>query len=252
MPNSALGALLQIAGLIQHQHRARVAQTLDHVAAQVVPHPVVIPHRPRQQVLHPVRVGLPGVFGHRPTVDPWQFAQQPAHHHPDPAAWLDPGEPGCDAAHQLVVLPLPSVNVYAVASGHRMVMCLHKPRSSAVAVPSPGNATPARSRTTTAVLGNGTTGLVLSAVDELATTMAEAEFDFLTTALPCLRIMPPDTTRTLFQVVAKLATAHAGAQAAAGARLAANALLSRAQEAVLWGILDAGLGHLRQPSASRT
>jgi hypothetical protein len=101
-------------------------------------------------------------------------------------------------------------------------------------------------------LGNGTTGLVLSAVDELATTMAEAEFDFLTTALPCLRIMPPDATRTLFQVVAKLATAHAGAQAAAGARLAANALFSRAQEAVLWGILDAGLGHLRQPSASRT
>jgi hypothetical protein len=27
------GALLQIAGLIQHQHRARVAQPLDHVAA---------------------------------------------------------------------------------------------------------------------------------------------------------------------------------------------------------------------------
>jgi hypothetical protein len=52
-------------------------------------------------------------------------------------------------AHQLVVLPLPSISVYAVARGHRhMFLTRHKARSSAVAVSRPGNATPARSRST--------------------------------------------------------------------------------------------------------
>ena len=40
-----LGALLQIAGLVHHQHRPRVLQVLDQVGAEVVTHPVVVPRR---------------------------------------------------------------------------------------------------------------------------------------------------------------------------------------------------------------
>jgi hypothetical protein len=63
-----LGALLPIAGLVHHQHPVRVAQVLDQVGADVVTHPVVVPHRPGQQVLHPIRGGIPGVLGQRPAV----------------------------------------------------------------------------------------------------------------------------------------------------------------------------------------
>jgi hypothetical protein len=53
------GALLEVPGLIDHQHRARVAEVLDHQGAHVVADPVVVPDRPGQQVLHAVRVAWP-------------------------------------------------------------------------------------------------------------------------------------------------------------------------------------------------
>jgi hypothetical protein len=52
-------ALLEVPGLIDHQHRARVAEVLDHQGAHVVADPVVVPDRPGQQVLHAVRVAWP-------------------------------------------------------------------------------------------------------------------------------------------------------------------------------------------------
>jgi hypothetical protein len=45
------GALLEITGLVDDQHRLRVAEGLDQVGADVVADPVVVPHRPAQQVL---------------------------------------------------------------------------------------------------------------------------------------------------------------------------------------------------------
>ena len=57
------GALLQISRLIDHQHGLWVAEVLDEVGAQVVADAVVVPHRPGQQVLHPVRAGVAGVLG---------------------------------------------------------------------------------------------------------------------------------------------------------------------------------------------
>src|SRR5690606_15808638 len=56
----AAGALLQIAGLVHHQHRPGRPEVLGDVAAQVIAYLVGVPHRPAQQVLHPVRVGVPG------------------------------------------------------------------------------------------------------------------------------------------------------------------------------------------------
>ena len=54
-----VAALLDVAGLVEHQHPVRGAQCLDHIAAQVLAHPALVPHRLVQQPLHPVRRALP-------------------------------------------------------------------------------------------------------------------------------------------------------------------------------------------------
>jgi hypothetical protein len=53
-------ALLHVPGLVDHQHRVRVAEMLHDVAAQIITHPVGVPAGPGQQMLHPVRVGIAG------------------------------------------------------------------------------------------------------------------------------------------------------------------------------------------------
>src|SRR5262245_232337 len=53
------GPLLQIAGLIDHQHCIRAPQMLYHVAADVVIDCVGVPPSTRQQVLHPIGVASP-------------------------------------------------------------------------------------------------------------------------------------------------------------------------------------------------
>jgi hypothetical protein len=60
-------ALLQIAGLVHDQHRVRFAEVIGDEPAQVRGHPVGVPDRPAQQVLHRVRAGLPDVLGDAPT-----------------------------------------------------------------------------------------------------------------------------------------------------------------------------------------
>ena len=71
------GALLEIAGLVDDQHRLGVAEVLDNVGAHVIADPVVVPHRPTKQVLHPIRAGVAGVLGDRPAVLARQIRQQP-------------------------------------------------------------------------------------------------------------------------------------------------------------------------------
>ena len=88
------GALLQIAGLVDHQHRVDVAQGGGDVVAQVVTDAVGIPARPSQQVLHSVRVGLPGMLSDRPAVLARQVSQQPQHEPADPPTGLHPRKPG--------------------------------------------------------------------------------------------------------------------------------------------------------------
>src|SRR6266700_7642974 len=57
-PNGC-GALLEIAGLVHHQHRPRIAQVVDDVVADVIAYLVVVPHRPAKQVLLPSGLGSP-------------------------------------------------------------------------------------------------------------------------------------------------------------------------------------------------
>jgi hypothetical protein len=93
-----LTALLEIAGLVDDQHRLGIAQVLDQVPTEVVADPVVVPHRPTQQVLQPIGAGVPGVLGDRPAVLARQVRQQPVHERPSPPAWLHPAEPARDPA----------------------------------------------------------------------------------------------------------------------------------------------------------
>jgi hypothetical protein len=128
--------LLEVAGLVNHQHRVRVSQVLDQQGAHVVAHGVVVPHRPAQEVLQAVGGGLAGVLGDRPAVLPWQVGQQPQHQRPRVAPGLHPRKPACDPAHHLLeqLLPPGRVNLYAVASGHRPIFgCVHNTGSSTVA-----------------------------------------------------------------------------------------------------------------------
>ena len=110
-------------------------RVLDQVVAKVITHLVVIPHRPGQRVLHPVRVGIAGVLSDRPAVLAWQLREQAAHERPGSPPKIRPSEPTCDPAQQLVeqLLPAGGVDVYAVACGHCLMFGPHNTRSSAVA-----------------------------------------------------------------------------------------------------------------------
>ena len=106
-----LAALLKVAGLVNDQHCRGVAERLDQVGTEVIAHSVVVPHRPTQQVLHPIWVGVPGVLGDRPAVLARQVGQQPVHERPGSPAWLHPAEPARDPAQQLLQTRLPAGGV---------------------------------------------------------------------------------------------------------------------------------------------
>ena len=79
-PNGS-GALLEIPGLVHHQHRLGIAQMLHKVGADVIAQRVLIPHRPTKQVLHPIRAGVADVLGDRPAVLAWQVSQPVSYTH---------------------------------------------------------------------------------------------------------------------------------------------------------------------------
>src|SRR5215208_540379 len=93
-------ALLEEPGLIHHQHRARVAEVLDHIAAQVVPDQLRIPAGRGQQSLHPVRGALPGMLGQLPAVLATHVAYQPTQIRQHPPTRLGAGEPTADPGVQ--------------------------------------------------------------------------------------------------------------------------------------------------------
>jgi hypothetical protein len=90
-----------------------------HIVAQILPHHLGVPRRPRQQVLRPVRSGITGMLGDCPTVRPRQPGQQTEQERSSPPARFDPAEPRPDQAHQLIEARRPAVGVYAVAASPR-------------------------------------------------------------------------------------------------------------------------------------
>jgi hypothetical protein len=57
------GALLDIPGFINHQHRVRITQVLGDVVTQIIAHSIGIPHRAAQQVLHAIRRCITSMLG---------------------------------------------------------------------------------------------------------------------------------------------------------------------------------------------
>jgi hypothetical protein len=106
-----LQALLKVAGLVDDQHRLGGTQVLDEVGAEIVADPVLVPHRPAKQVLHPIRARIAGMLGDRPAVLTRQVRQQPVHERLGPPAWLYPAEPARDPAQQLLQVRLPAGRV---------------------------------------------------------------------------------------------------------------------------------------------
>jgi hypothetical protein len=104
--------VLEIAGLVDDQHRLGVAQVLDEVGADVVADGVLVPDGPGKQVLHPVGGGVAGVLGDRPAILAWQVGEQATRERPGPPAKLHSSEPTCDPAHHLVEQLLPPGRSY--------------------------------------------------------------------------------------------------------------------------------------------
>ena len=125
------------ARLVDHQYRLVVVQVVHHVVTHIVADPVGVPLGPPQQMLHAVRGTLPGPFGDGPAVLARQVRQQSEHQLPDPEPGFDPCEPSRYPAHQALERLLPAGRVYAVASGHRVIVCLHTPMINGWPHPSP-------------------------------------------------------------------------------------------------------------------
>ena len=66
-PSGAI-ALLNVAGLVHHQDRSRVAQVPSDVIPQVIADRIGVPAGPAEQMLHPVRGEVPGMLGDRPAI----------------------------------------------------------------------------------------------------------------------------------------------------------------------------------------
>ncbi|GAA4681866.1 hypothetical protein GCM10023215_14670 [Pseudonocardia yuanmonensis] len=106
----------------------RFAEVLDHEPAQFRGDPVGVPAGPVEQVLHPVRAGLPGVFGDAPTVLAGQLGEHPAHEPGDALPGVDPAEPTGDPVEEPTFPHRPRTGLQAVARGHRIVLSPHNPR----------------------------------------------------------------------------------------------------------------------------
>ena len=121
------GALLDIPGLLHHQHPVWITEVLHDVAADIIADTVSVPG-PRQQVLHAAGRSIPGVLGDRPAVLAGQFRQQAQHERPHPPPRLHSAETSPDPQHQLIEQPQPAARVNAVAGGHsKIITCCHKP-----------------------------------------------------------------------------------------------------------------------------
>ena len=118
------GALLEETGLVGHHHPGRVAEPVQHVAAQVIAHRVGVPGVEVQQPLHAVRAQVTGLLGDRPGVLALRPRQQPQQVQPGSAAGLNLREPARDQAEHVIEPGLPpreGIIIYRRRRGHRVI-----------------------------------------------------------------------------------------------------------------------------------
>ena len=97
-----LVALLEKAGLIEHQHGVRIAQVLDYIGAQIIAHGVGIPVHAGQEILHAIGCHVAGGFRQVPAVLALERREQPLQIGPGAAAWFDAAEPGSNPGDEII------------------------------------------------------------------------------------------------------------------------------------------------------
>jgi len=130
--SGAVGGRLRVRGLVHDQHR--VAAVLVLPAGQVPGGPVrggveyllLIAAGAGQQVLHPVRAGVPGGLSDGPAVVIVEFRQQAVHHVAAGEAGLPPGEARRGPCQQVLEQDSVPVMVYRGTSGCRVIVLFHK------------------------------------------------------------------------------------------------------------------------------
>jgi hypothetical protein len=106
--------------------RWSMTEMVDDVVAQVFGHPVGVPDRAGQQMLHAVGRGVADVLGDRPGVLARQIGQQPEQEPADPPPQLHPTEPARDPLGQLIHARRPAGRPYPGPRDHRgTVRCPH-------------------------------------------------------------------------------------------------------------------------------
>jgi hypothetical protein len=113
--------LFQIAGLIHHQHRVRVAEPLDDHPAQVITDRVGVPARPIQQPLHRIRPNMARPLRQSPARLGLHIGQQPDHKRRRCPTRLNPTEPAREPPEHPGQNPPPRRRVYPVTSGHHII-----------------------------------------------------------------------------------------------------------------------------------
>jgi hypothetical protein len=82
-------------------HKRWWAQTLQEEGAQFVAHALFIPDRPREQALHPIGMGLSGVFSDLPAIFSGDFADDGLQIEQGVLAWFGASKEGSQALMQL-------------------------------------------------------------------------------------------------------------------------------------------------------
>ena len=123
-------ALLHVAGLVDHQHRVRVAEGVDDIAAQIVADRVGVPLRAgtADAAARPGS-GIAAMLGDRPAVLAIQPGQHPQHQPGGMPQRLVAGEPRRDPVDHRAERRPPPVRIYPMSRGHRGVFVVpHKHR----------------------------------------------------------------------------------------------------------------------------
>ena len=121
---------LGVAGLVHDQHHVSgvlaCAKAPGGPVRGGIEHPLVINAGTGQQVLHPVRAGVPGGLGHGPAVVIVEFREHSVHHVTAGQAGLPAGEARRGPRHQVIEQAVRRGIVYAGASGCRLIVLFHK------------------------------------------------------------------------------------------------------------------------------
>ena len=128
-PGAAVRGLL-VGGLVHDQHRVRsvlaCGKMADGPVRGGVQHPLLVAAGAGQQVLHPVRAGVPGRLGKRPAVAILELGQQPVHHVAAGQTGLPSGEARRDPRHQVIEQVRVLVMVYAWRQRLPDIVLFHK------------------------------------------------------------------------------------------------------------------------------